>query len=622
MIDRTTRSAATAPSAAIAALPSPVPLTWDLESLGPQPGTPDFAEQFGQIEADLRQLGSDAGSLPPATPDNAVAWGEFIDRVAVTMETLGSLRSLVGCWAAADAENDHYIRAEAKIAALSPITTRVALAIEMGLKDQSPDDLTALTAADNRLQTNRFYLEQAAADGRFRLPRELEELESELAVDGRKAWSRLFDRVSGSLRIRVMERGEVVEKSPGQVQFDQPSRLDRENNFYAADRAWASVEDTCADAINHLSGARLTKYARLGVGHLDYPLRLNRLSRQTLDCMWDCVTRQKTFLLDYFRTKARWLEIDELSWFDLAAPLPLRGAVATLDYDAACRTVVDTLGQFSAPLGEFSARAIADRWVEAEDRAGKRQGGFCTDLAKQRQSRIFMTYTGTPDSMSTLAHELGHAYHTYVLRDEPPLLQDYPMNLAETASTFAEAVMGARRLDDAASDSERLGVLDGLAGDAVAYLMNIHARFLFEDRFHQQRAGGELTADELSDLMRQAQRDAYLGGLADEGYNPRFWASKLHFYIDGWPFYNFPYTFGYLLSQGLYALGRQQPADEFAENFRRFLVMTGNRETEAAVADAFGEDLTQPDFWTMSLGGIEQRVRQFVELSESVLGPA
>src|SRR5262249_52026480 len=156
----------------------------------------------------------------------------------------------------------------------------------------------------------------------------------------------------------------------------------------------------------------------------------------------------------------------------------------------------------------------------------------------------------------------------------PVFLQDYPMNLAETASTFAEAVLGEQRFKRAASDYERLQMLDGMLGDAVAFLMNIHARFLFEDEFHRQRGSGELTAAELDQLMLDAQKKAYLNMLSDDGWNPRFWVSKLHFYITSVPFYNFPYTFGYLLSLGVYAIGKESGAD-FPERYRRLLLATG-----------------------------------------------
>ena len=153
-----------------------------------------------------------------------------------------------------------------------------------------------------------------------------------------------------------------------------------------------------------------------------------------------------------------------------------------------------------------------------------------------------------------------------------------------------------------------------MLGDAIAFLMNIHARFLFEDAFHQKRAGGELSADEFSELMLAAQKQAYANALADDGWNPRFWASKLHFYITEIPFYNFPYTFGYLLSLGVYAMAEGLEGD-FPNQYRKLLIATGCQQTEEAVQTTLGQDLTKPDFWNKSLDIVEHRVRQYLELA-------
>jgi oligoendopeptidase F len=190
------------------------------------------------------------------------------------------------------------------------------------------------------------------------------------------------------------------------------------------------------------------------------------------------------------------------------------------------------------------------------------------------------------------------------------------MNLAETASTFAEAILGDRQLADAADDAARIKLLDQMLGDAVAFLMNIHCRFLFEDRFHHERSAGELSAERFTELMLAAQKEAYCDALDEEGWYGAFWISKLHFYIGDWPFYNFPYTFGYLLSLGIYRL--RDDCDDFPDQVREFLIATGCRQAEEAVADAFGHDLRQPDFWNGSLDIIEQRVQQFLELADSV----
>ena len=188
------------------------------------------------------------------------------------------------------------------------------------------------------------------------------------------------------------------------------------------------------------------------------------------------------------------------------------------------------------------------------------------------------------------------------------------MNLAETASTFAEAVLGEQRLRSSRSKEEQLSILDQMLADAVVYLMNIHARFIFEDNFHKERSNGELSADRFSQLMLSAQREAYLDALDEEVWNPNFWISKLHFYISSLPFYNFPYTFGYLLSLGAYALATDA-MDQFPEQYRQLLIATGCQETEDAVQATLGYDLTEPDFWNKSLQIVAERVEMFLNLA-------
>ena len=592
--------------------------TWDLDSLLPHPQTDGFSGQLASFRSELARVAEESDRLPPLSSGSARAWGEFLDRYAAVAATSSDLSSFIGCHAAADAGNKLFQQLEAKLASFEPDKERIATNVELALRALSPDDLAAVGAAHPKLAENAFFLQDRRQRAGLRLPKELESLAADLAVDGIHAWSRLYDRISGALRVRVMERGEIVEKSPGQVSLDSLERSVRENNFFAVDKAWLQIADTCADALNHISGTRLAIYKRLGLsGHLDAPLRYNRMTRATLDAMWLAVTTRKRVLLKYLAKKSQLLGLDRLAWYDVHAPLPQAVGLGerNLSYDQACSHVLATFHGFSSRLGKFAETALTNKWLEVENRPGKRQGGFCTWFPTARQSRIFMTFTDSPDAMSTLAHELGHAYHSHVLKDRPFFLQDYPMNLAETASTFAEAVLNEERLKSAASRDEQLVLLDGMLADAVAYLMNIHARFLFEDRFHLERAAGEVPATRLCELMRAAQQEAYCDGLSDDGWNPNFWVSKLHFYISSLPFYNFPYTFGFLLSTGVFALAGELGA-QFAERYERLLVATGSMPTEQAVQSTLGYDLTQPTFWNRSLDVIERRVEQFLELAD------
>lgn len=599
------------------------PQVWDLISLSPDPASAAFREHLDSLKLRLKRFAEETNELPPvnSSPENVVRWIKLIGEYEILDSEVTDTKALVECYCAGDAECKLYQQLQAELSTLTPHREQIATNVEFALKEASDDEFASFVDASPELNRNAYFLKIRRRNAELRLPKPQEILAADLAVDGIHAWGRLFDRLSGALKVQVQERGKIVSKSPGQVQFDSPQRTVRENNFYAVDAAWGSISDSCADAINHIAGTRLTVYRHLGLrDHLEAPLRFNRMSRETLDAMWSTVSAGKAVLKDYFAAKARLIGVDRLAWYDTTAPLPsLPGAAGADDipYDRACEQIIDAFTEFSGDFGEFAKMALSNRWVEAANRPGKHQGGFCTGFPTAKQSRIFMTYTNSADSMSTLAHELGHAYHSWVLRDQPVFLQDYPMNLAETASTFAEAVLCERRLQSVRSDYERLQMLDSMLGDAVAFLMNIHSRFIFEDSFHKQRAKGELTSAQLNELMVEAQKTAYLDSLADDGWNPRFWASKLHFYITGLPFYNFPYTFGYLLSMGIYAVG-QDAGGDFSETYRKLLIATGCKDAEDVVKSTLGFDLRKPDFWVKSLHIISARVRKFTEIANSI----
>jgi oligoendopeptidase F len=594
------------------------PLNWELDSLYSHPESDEFRATVDQLKSELSRLAEASDDLPTVGKSEATvsAWSEFLAQHAVAHAEFTAINAFIGCHAAADAADKTFQQYEGELSALSPLKSRIATNIEFAFQAADQDTFTTFIATAPTLLENAYFLSLCRRNAKLRLPKEQELLAAELDVDGLHAWGRVYDRLSGGLRIRIQERGEIIERSPGQVQFDMSQRAIRENNYYAADKAWTSIAEPCAEAINHIAGSRLSKYRRLGVDHLAAPLNQNHMTRDTLDTMWSTVTSRKSCVVDYLKKKAELLGVERLSWFDQQAPLPSsgRGTESSLTYDDACNLTIKAFSEFSPELGDFARMSVKEKWIEVEDRPGKRQGGFCTDIPTRKQSRIFMTFTQSNDSMSTLAHELGHAYHTWALRDQPIFQRDYPMNLAETASTFAESVLGESRLAAASSNQEKLEILDGMLGDSVAFLMNIHARFVFEDNFHIERAAGEVSPERLCELMKSAQQEAYCNTLADDGWNPNFWISKLHFYITDWPFYNFPYTFGYLLSLGTYSLAKD--ATDFPKQFRDFLIATGCQDTEAAVESSFGYDLRQPEFWNRSLDIVEQRVQQFLDLAD------
>lgn len=216
--------------------------------------------------------------------------------------------------------------------------------------------------------------------------------------------------------------------------------------------------------------------------------------------------------------------------------------------------------------------------------------------------------------MSTLAHELGHAYHQYVMEGLPAFSQNYAMNVAETASTFAEMIVAESQLEQAQTKEEKLSLLELKIQNGVSFYMNIHARLLFEVRFYEERRNGEVSVERLNELMVEAQREAF-SGVLDEAH-PHFWAAKLHFYITDVPFYNFPYTFGYLFSAGLYAKAKEE-GPSFASRYVDLLRDTGSMTVEELALKHLGVNLQQAGFWQSAVSLTREDIRQFMELTEA-----
>ena len=266
-------------------------------------------------------------------------------------------------------------------------------------------------------------------------------------------------------------------------------------------------------------------------------------------------------------------------------------------------------------MGSFARLAFEQSWIESEDRSGKRPDGFCAPFLNAKQSRIFMTYSGTMNNVFTLAHELGHAYHSYEMRDLPIFAQQYRMNVAETASTLAEVVVIDSMIKQSSSPKTQLALLDNKLQRSVIFLMNIYARFLFEIDFYHERRKGFVLAKDLNDLMEKAQKKAFGNALAE--WHPHFWIAKQHFYLTEVPFYNFPYTFGYLFSHGIYAHLQQKENAEQA--YASLLRDSGSLQVEKLAQRHLGVKLNEPYFWENALNLIENDVATYLKLA-SIIG--
>jgi pepF/M3 family oligoendopeptidase len=567
-----------------------------------------------RVGAALDELNDRFHSLAPLNGDTSVddSWSEALRSLEQLDDEIAEIWCYAECAASADVEDDEAKALLARLSDYLSVRGQLDVPIWSTLAAATSDGFARLIGSDE-LAHMRLYLEEQRDKAASSMEPELEALHEALARDGLHSWGRLYDVVSGSLTATI-DRGEgleVLSMQQARNLLDSQDADLREHVAASLDAAWSSRKETFAAALNHINGYRHVLYGRRGIDELEIPCRLNRISREALDAMFGAIEDFRPVMARYLHAKAAKLGLPKLRWYDVGVPLGRQGE--KISYDEAQGFIVEHFEAFSSDLGSFARMAFRNQWIEAEDRSGKRHGGFCTTFPLNQQSRIFMTYGNTPSSVQTLAHELGHAYHSWVLRDFKGRQRSYPSTLAETASTFAETIVREAACSAATDDDVLLGLLDQKLSDAVAFVMNIPSRYRFERAMYAERAHGELPADRFSELVHEAFDHCYAGALSE--YERLFWASKLHFFLSGHPFYNFPYSVGFLFSMGLYARALEEGPETFAPKYDETLRLTGFNSVETVAREALGVDVTKRDFWQSALQIIGNDVEAFEALS-------
>jgi oligoendopeptidase F len=276
--------------------------------------------------------------------------------------------------------------------------------------------------------------------------------------------------------------------------------------------------------------------------------------------------------------------------------------------------IVEHFGNFSPDLAAFAKRAADNHWIDAEQRDGKRGGAYCTEIQALKESRVLCNFDGSLDQVSTVAHELGHAFHNECAfqAGKTVMQQVTPMTLAETASIMCETIVTEAVIQQVSDPQEELAVLESQISGAAQVIVDIYSRFLFEKEVFERRAQADLTADELNEIMERAQKATYGDGLDESQLQKFMWTWKPHYYSPALAFYNYPYAFGLLFATGLYAIYQQRGA-EFVADYKNLLASTGEASA-ADLADRFGIDIRTRKFWDDSLAIIGKRIDRYCEI--------
>lgn len=487
---------------------------------------------------------------------------------------------------------------------LRPLSARLAdwlAALDVG-------ELASLSA---EVADHRGPLLRLASRADHQMSEAEEHLAAELSVTGSGAWGRLHNDVTSQLTTEVdLPDGPVVLSMAAVRGLATDGDPEVRRAAYDAElQAWPRAEVAAAAAMNAIKGeANVLNRRRAWASPLDASLFANSVSRSTFDAMQSAVVTALPDLRRWMRAKAKLHgHAATLPWWDLVAPLPF--ADAEVSWDEGLGVVRAAFSEYSDQLGGLVDRAIDGRWIDAEPRPGKSGGAFCAQFVDDR-SLVLLNWSGSADATQTTAHELGHAYHNTTLAGRTPMQRQLPMALAETASIFCETLVveaGLARL----SGPDRLAQLDVDLQGTNQVIVDIHSRFLFETEVFARRQRRTVSADELCEMMTDAQAIAYGDGLDRATAHPYMWLLKPHYY--GSHFYNWPYTYGLLFGLGLFARYQDDP-EQFRAGYDNLLSRAG-MDTAEELGASFGLDVSDEAFWAASLDVVRGRIDDYVDLA-------
>jgi len=583
---------------------------WDLSQLYSSFEDPSFATEISQTEADFSVIKGLFLQEGEFTSDNLLNCLCLLDAANMRFSKVSSFVNLT---LLVDSSHPEALHFSGRISALLAASHHSLILLQH--KVSTLDNLESLISDSNELAPYAYLLRESRKSSVHNAPAAIEDVISQMQLTGSRGWQSLRDSLDGAAMVLITLNGEekTLPLSVVRALASDPSRETRRSAYQAELAAYKSYDVSMAACLSAIKGEALTTVELRGYETvLDQMLDINQMDQDALRIMMNSIEANLPAFRSYLKAKSRLLGYKNgLPWYELLAPIGKSSRTYT--YEEACKNLTDIFTNFDKDVGSFISHAFENRWIDALPKEGKVGGALCADLPTLRQNRVFANFSGSFSDLRTLAHELGHAFHSRCLDDVPLIMRDAPTPVCETASIFNETIVQ-EQLMLSASSEERVFLLEAGLREVTQTVVDIYSRFLFEQEVFERRKSHSLTANELCEIMQNAQHAAFGDGLDPDYLHPYMWMCKVHYYIPEFHYYNFPYTFGLLFAKGLYAHYKSNPKG-FMSEYIHLLQSTGS-DNMAGIMKRANIDIHNQSFWDSSLATIVDDINHFIEFCD------
>ncbi len=582
---------------------------WDLSELAKDPKSPAFQKQIKDLEELAKKFEKIKLKLDPKMSSK-----KFMD-ILHEVEEISEKMSRIGGYASlsysADTQSDEATSLMTRMSKLGSEISNKILFFDLWWKTQIDDKNAKRLIKDSGELAE--YLSHKRLFAKYALSEPEEKIINTLDVTGISALVKLYDKMTSAYEYKMNVGGKIKKMTREEI-----TNYIRSTNPKIRETAYKTILTKYTEnkgVIGEIYQNIVLNWKDEGIEIRGYksPISMrnigNDVDDKTIESLLTVCRKNSPVFQKFFLQKAKMLKMKKLRRYDLYAPAAANIKEKNYQYDKSVRLVFESLRRFSPKLEEFAKKVFNENHVDSSVRSGQRDGAFCSTLTPKITPYVLVNFTGKTRDVFTLAHELGHAVHSQSAQNRSILVQDAPLPLAETASTFSELLLY-DNLSDKITDDEKKIMLSEKIDDLYATIMRQAFFTIFEVAAHQQIGKGT-TIDEISKTYIQNLKEQFGNSVAVSEDCAIEWSCIPHFYHT--PFYCYAYSFGNLLALSLFQRYKKEGSD-FVPSYIDILAAGGSKKPEKLLAE-HGFDISSQKFWQEGLDYVSSQVKALAALN-------
>ena len=582
---------------------------WDLSELVKNPKSLAFQKQIKELENQAIKFEKIKSKLnPKMSSKKFMNIIQQIEEISKNMSKIGGYASLSY---SSDTQSDEATSLMTKMSKLGSEISNKILFFDLWWKTQVDDKNAKRLMKDAGEITE--YLSHKRLFAKYALSEPEERIINTLDVTGISALVKLYDKITNAFEYKM----KIGNKSKTMTR-EEITNYVRSTNPKIRETAYKTILTKYTEnkgVVGEIYQNIVLNWRDEGIEIRGYesPISMrnigNDVDDKTIESLLSICRKNSPVFQKFFVQKAKMLKMKKLRRYDLYAPAAANIKEKNYAYDKSVKLVFESLGKFSNTLEEYARKVFNESHIDSAIRQGKRDGAFCSTLTPKITPYVLVNFTGKSRDVFTLAHELGHAVHSQAAQDRSILVQDAPLPLAETASTFSELLLY-DNLSDKISDNEKKIMLAEKIDDLYATIMRQSFFTIFEVDAHKQIGEGT-TINEISKTYLQNLKEQFGNSVSLSDDFAIEWSCIPHFYHT--PFYCYAYSFGNLLALSLFQRYKKEGKD-FVPAYMSILAAGGSKKPEKLLAE-YGFDIRSPKFWQEGFDYVNEQVKALALLN-------